>query len=437
MNQVALLLFALGWLCQAALSDRIGNETLLKKNLMRGYDRTVLPTTKINLPVLVNFGTRVVRIIEIDEVRQSIQLYLWGRQTWNDPRLAWNSSEYEGITDINIMSYEIWLPDTTLYSRLPPENFAQIPVSCGLSSKGVVTWLSPIQLASTCIMYLRSYPSDQQTCTFVFGSWGNDGGKIDYSMPPIADATGDYIKNGQWNLVDLNITRHSLKYSCCPNPYIDITYTLKVERDQRYPILNFVVPSVLLSILSILTFLLPPESGERITLSITILLSTTLFQQLTASLIPPSQVPVISLFYFSSLLMNCLSLVATTIILRSFFHTSETRMNRRLYKVGVIWLGCLMRCQCTSRRSKVQQSNSSGSTEGIVNTSEEKEIAVISSPENQREVRKRKATQHSSHEEQRAKYKEEWLELVIILDRFCLFIFSMLTVVTWTVIWVH
>jgi len=198
--------------------------------------------------------------------------------------------------------------------------------------------------------------------------------------------------------------------------------------------MNFVVPSVLLSILSILTFLLPPESGERITLSITILLSTTLFQQLTASLIPPSQVPVISLFYFSSLLLNCISLIATTIILRSYFHTTYTRMNRGLYTVGVVWLGCLMQCRCKRRRTSVHHSDTNGNA-NIIGNKSESETNIISIQQSQQELATPSQVHILSHEEQQARYKEEWLELVLILDRFCVILFTVLIAITSMVIW--
>ena len=57
----------------------------------------------------------------------------------------------------------------------------------------------------------------------------------------------DFQDNGEWQLIDSFYTRNVLKYDCCPEPYIDITVTIKIRRRTLYYFSNFIGPCVLIS----------------------------------------------------------------------------------------------------------------------------------------------------------------------------------------------
>lgn len=59
--------------------------------------------------------------------------------------------------------------------------------------------------------------------------------------------------------------RHVVKYECCPEEYIDVTFTLHIRRRSLFYVSNLVVPCMLMSSLSLLVFVMPPESGEKVT----------------------------------------------------------------------------------------------------------------------------------------------------------------------------
>ena len=75
-------------------------------------------------------------------------------------------------------------------------------------------------------------------------------------------------------------------YSCCSEPYVDITYTIVLRRKPMFFTYNLVFPCVLLMAIGTLVFLLPPESGEKVSLSVTVLLAMTVYQLLIAETIP-------------------------------------------------------------------------------------------------------------------------------------------------------
>ncbi|XP_055077525.1 CHRNA7-FAM7A fusion protein-like [Periophthalmus magnuspinnatus] len=80
--------------------------------------------------------------------------------------------------------------------------------------------------------------------------------------------------------------RNELYYECCKEPYPDVTFTVTMRRRTLYYGLNLLIPCVLISGLALLVFLLPADSGEKISLGITVLLSLTVFMLLVAEIMP-------------------------------------------------------------------------------------------------------------------------------------------------------
>ncbi|MEQ2297798.1 Neuronal acetylcholine receptor subunit alpha-7, partial [Ameca splendens] len=119
---------------------------------------------------------------------------------------------------------------------------------------------------STCYIDVRWFPFDVQRCDLKFGSWTYGGWSLDLKMVE-ADITG-YIANGEWDLVEVPGRRNERFYECCDEPYPDITFTVVMRRRTLYYGLNLLIPCVLISTLALLVFLLPADSGEKISLGL-------------------------------------------------------------------------------------------------------------------------------------------------------------------------
>ena len=77
--------------------------------------------------------------------------------------------------------------------------------------------------------------------------------------------------------------------------YAYVDFTIKLKRKPVFYVMTLLVPSLVLSLLTVVVFLVPPEAGEKISLSISILLSFTVFLILLADNIPQTseQMPVL------------------------------------------------------------------------------------------------------------------------------------------------
>ena len=155
-----------------------------------------------------------------------------------------------------------------------------------VSKDGVVFWPPPAKLRSSCKIDITFFPFDDQKCTMKFGSWTYDGFQVDVNNRSARVDLGNYVFSGEWELLHITIIRNEVYYACCREPYPDVTFTVVIRRRTLYYLLNIIFPCLWLTILSLLGFWLPPDSGEKITLGITVLLAFSVFMLLIAESMP-------------------------------------------------------------------------------------------------------------------------------------------------------
>ena len=98
-----------------------------------------------------------------------------------------------------------------------------------------------------------------------FGSWTHDTSLIDiYGRLEDIDLSR-FVHNGEWEIVNISYSRHLVRYSCCVELYSDLTFYIRLKRKRLYYLMNIFFPSFTTASLTMLTFLMPPESGEKLT----------------------------------------------------------------------------------------------------------------------------------------------------------------------------
>jgi nicotinic acetylcholine receptor len=64
------------------------------------------------------------------------------------------------------------------------------------------------------------------------------------------NSTGDrsnYQPNGEFVLEGFVPRRHAVYYSCCKEPYIDITYSIVMRRRPMFYVFNLILPCILIN----------------------------------------------------------------------------------------------------------------------------------------------------------------------------------------------
>ena len=146
--------------------------------------------------------------------------------------------------------------------------------------------------------------------------------------------SNQYVDNGEWDIIDIVPRRNVVHYST--GAFDDVTITIVIGRVFFVYCVNLIIPCFLISTMIFLGFILPPECGERIGLSITVLLAMTVFQQLTANIFPSFDFPLLGQYYFATSVEISISLLATTVVL-NFTNRKNKKMPRWMRKLLLEW----------------------------------------------------------------------------------------------------
>uniref|UniRef100_A0A3B5B8A5 Neuronal acetylcholine receptor subunit alpha-7-like n=1 Tax=Stegastes partitus TaxID=144197 RepID=A0A3B5B8A5_9TELE len=319
LSQLSLLFFLL-----FCLSVQGPHQRFLLRELLRDYNPMERPVANDSQPLTVQFSFTLMQVMDVDEKNQILTTNAWLQMQWYDHYLQWNQSEYPGVKNLRFTPDQVWTPDILLYNSAHDKFDATFKTNVLVNSSGFCEYLPPGIFVSTCSVDVRWFPFDIQRCELKFGSWTFDGWLLDIQMKE-ADVSG-YMPNGEWDLLEVPGGRHEVFYDCCAEPYPDITFVVTLRRRTLFYALNLLIPCVLLSSMTLVVFLLPANSGEKISLGITVLLSLTVFMLMVAEIMPATSdsVPLIGQYFASTMVIVGMSVVATVIVLQFHHHNPNS-----------------------------------------------------------------------------------------------------------------
>ncbi|KAG1662649.1 CHRNA7-FAM7A fusion protein [Nymphon striatum] len=177
-------------------------------------------------------------------------------------------------------------------------NDAMITTNVIVTSNGNVTYLISAIFKSSCKINVAYFPFDEQRCKMKFASWTYDGKQLNLLTQTSKGDISNYVSNGEWDLIDMVAERNVVHYSCCPDdPYMDITLHIILRRRPLFYVFNLILPCILITVIALMSFYMPSDSGEKVTLGITTLLSMTVFLMVVGESMPPTSetLPLIAL----------------------------------------------------------------------------------------------------------------------------------------------
>ncbi|CAN7982904.1 unnamed protein product, partial [Ixodes hexagonus] len=307
----------------------------LYDDLISRYNKLVRPVVNDTDPLTVKIKLKLSQLIEVNLKNQIMTTNLWVEQYWHDYKLTWDPSEYGGVDMLHVPSDHIWRPDIVLYNNADGNFEVTLSTKALLNYTGRIQWKPPAIYKSSCEIDVEYFPFDEQTCLMKFGSWTYDGFKVDLrhvdevpnqSLVEIGIDLTEFYLSVEWDILEVPAVRHEKYYTCCEQPYIDITFNISMRRKTLFYTVNLIIPCMGISFLTVLVFYLPSDSGEKVALSISILLSLTVFFLLLAEIIPPASlvVPLLGKYLLFTMVLVTLSICVTVVVLNVHFRTSST-----------------------------------------------------------------------------------------------------------------
>ncbi|XP_026213288.1 neuronal acetylcholine receptor subunit alpha-9 [Anabas testudineus] len=302
------------------LSARGRYAQKLLNDLFSNYTKALRPVEDTDNIINVTLQITLSQIIDMDERNQILTTYLWVRQVWMDAFLTWKKEDYDGLDTIRIPSSHVWRPDIVLYNSADDGFSSSMETNVVLRNDGQVMWDQPAITKSSCSVDVAFFPFDVQQCHLTFGSWTHNGNQMDLFNALDSADLADFVPNVEWEVLGMPAKKNVILYGCCSDPYPDITFTLHLKRRASFYIFNLLIPCMMISFLAPLGFYLPADSGEKVSLGVTVLLALTVFQLLVAESMPPSEsVPLIGKYYIATMTMVTAS-TALTIFIMNIHH---------------------------------------------------------------------------------------------------------------------
>ena len=138
----------------------------------------------------------------------------------------------------------------------------------------------------------------------------------------------DYYKSTEWDLLAVPARKYLKYYPCCSEPYPDIKFNITIRRKTLFYTVNLILPCVAICSVTLLVFYIPANSGEKITMGITILNSLNIFLLLVAEINPPTSLatPLIGKYLLFTMVLVTCSIIVTVFVLNIHFRTPSTHV---------------------------------------------------------------------------------------------------------------
>jgi hypothetical protein len=274
-------------------------------------------------------------------------------------------------------------------------------------------------IKTACSVDVKHYPFDIQNCTLEFICWNYHSTEVSLLTRESTVGMAYYKPNGEWV-----VSATSAQVAPVLSYYQPSTlfFTITLERLSVFFVINIILPIIFLSVLNTFVFILPPESGERVSYTITVLLSISVFLTIIGDNIPKTSKPMSLMSYY---LMTNLSISAitcmTTILLLVLYHRDENIPVPEWLCKFIIQLRKLSGGQCVTNSCKRSNSVTDDSTDTI--NLPDKPMGNSESGKCQLDIPR----EHESSDE------ITWKTVSTTLDAIC-FIVSLVVVVTLTVV---
>jgi len=71
----------------------------------------------------------------------------------------------------------------------------------------------------------------------------------------------DFYPSVEWDLLGVPAIKNEKYYTCCSEPYPDITFNITIRRKTLFHTVNLIIPCIAITFLTVLVFYLPSDSG--------------------------------------------------------------------------------------------------------------------------------------------------------------------------------
>lgn len=306
------------WLAVVTLTCAFvtGSRRQLVQTLLNDYDATERPHLNSSEPVRVQVQLKLNHIFNVDAKSSSCQVDLFIRQTWLDPRLSWNLSQFDRTLRVPVAN--LWIPDLGFPGAIKCEPTRDESIVVFYS--GDVLYSQHVQCQFAQSYALQDFPFDRNRLNFRLQSFIYNHAQLELSSgtlsdddvdnaavepqnagvePPLSTVTGsnrncfdsvrpqDQLVSSSFSFSSPSCVQADVMWRPGRPKFSSITFSIYAQRQAENYVTKLVLPLFLLTVLSTLTYWIDLHSPPaRTGFSVTILLAVVTFNLLVGQDLP-------------------------------------------------------------------------------------------------------------------------------------------------------
>ena len=310
-------------LFQICFGDAYDSYSRLHSHILNKTMKYVRP--RLNMSEIVDINVRIFlnNIENFDISSGTLSLSFTVHSTWRDDYKIWNSSDFDGISVTSIPKSTLWIPTmliaeaVSFSTRYAMYNDGKdLPVE--IYDNGIVSYLKDTKVDLKCNVNVWKYPFDKHMCTLsLLTSHYRHETRIAADHPMYVFTMMN--NNSNWEISNL-----SYENTDVISLYSKVIFRMTLTRNPQYLLLNIISPVIILEFLNLFVFVLPIDSGERVSVSITILLTVFVFMTSLSDKLPETHSPYSSFNIFVVAQLMYSSLITISAIFMAWMHSVET-----------------------------------------------------------------------------------------------------------------
>ncbi|KAL4222512.1 hypothetical protein ACF0H5_018551 [Mactra antiquata] len=283
------------------------NVSNLHDTLLQNYKTDIRPLNNQSEIMIINLTLILFGIPDVDQVRGAVSYIAQLQTEWFDDRMTWTPSDHGGITDILLLSQDVWTPPIAIGNPIKMTKLGEKWMQVTYLPDGHAIFAPGDVVECSCSFYLKFWPFDKQLCQLSLFTFGYPINKLTLNVPGVIANTRFYSPNGEWAL-DKNSITFSYDYTY---GITIVRYYFRLTRQSLFYLFTIILPINAIGALTSLVFLLPSASGERASYSITILLALAVFLTVISEDLPKTSdpIPIMCVFILFGVMISVAGLV--------------------------------------------------------------------------------------------------------------------------------
>jgi len=355
------------WLNVPNTGSVVSDGTRLRSILLDGYDKYSFPfewaweqeveeemedgatnssSSNLRSGVPIEIGINIHKAHKLEIAESTLDLSVWFRIAWYDPRLTWNPDDFGGVKSLFFYvsdgnggegSSEIWTPDIYVWNAAESITDTLDNTNAIVTSDGRAFWSRPGRIHSICQYEgLKDFPFDKLSCKLEVGSWSHSGlyirpAKLETSSGDGlsfggSDTSGTY--HGEFRIDQKLSNVERIVYPPFPGvPEEDwpvLIYQIYFDRASGPYMRGVILTNMLLNLAAFCSFWIPPHVGERIGLAITCVLSAVAGELVFSSmLLVDENVSWYNIFMMTSTAFALAVVFESAVVIYFFYYTED------------------------------------------------------------------------------------------------------------------